>query len=484
MPSTTKPVAGYFRVSKARDEMSAPDIYRGQIEDYCTYKGFQLAEVFSDIDLSARKGSRIRPGLAKLLERRREFSAIVTPKLSRFGRSLKDLAHIFETCDLDGIALVFLDIDVDTSTSTGRLVRNIMASLAEWESDLISERWKDTARHLARHGRRNGGQSTPLAYRYVKETKSYEVVEGEVATVREVFDRYLRGESVSSIVRDFNRRGVPTKTGGMWHASTIADMLELEMFAGLRRFDGELVRGNWRPIIDRETFERASGLRQRQRAAYSGKPREGKGMYLLSGLLRCGVCGAAMHRNTTGERQADQYACPNSRPRQIQQGKPRCSGGVVSERRAEDFIVKAFFDKVGDLHAAHVNRKVKRVSGERSQRREVSELDKVDAQIARLVDLVAIGKATHRAVDRKLQQLEERRHHLEQEQSTRQLEERREEDIESFRKRVADLPGVWELATLDQRKTMLRLAIDGVVVTGKQPKRFEIQWADWLKEST
>ena len=45
-----KSVAGYFRVAKARDEMSAPDIYRGQIEDYCKYKRLKLGQVHSDID--------------------------------------------------------------------------------------------------------------------------------------------------------------------------------------------------------------------------------------------------------------------------------------------------------------------------------------------------------------------------------------------------------------------------------------------------
>lgn len=47
-----KSVAGYFRVAKAQDEMSAPDIYRGQIEDYCKYKRLKLGQVYSDIDFS------------------------------------------------------------------------------------------------------------------------------------------------------------------------------------------------------------------------------------------------------------------------------------------------------------------------------------------------------------------------------------------------------------------------------------------------
>ena len=48
--ATSKPVAGYFRISKARDDMAAPEIYRGRIEDYCRYKNLDLGHVFSDVD--------------------------------------------------------------------------------------------------------------------------------------------------------------------------------------------------------------------------------------------------------------------------------------------------------------------------------------------------------------------------------------------------------------------------------------------------
>jgi len=59
-----KSVAGYFRVAKARDEMSAPDIYRGQIEDYCKYKRLKLGQVYSDIDFSGRRGSKPRAAVS------------------------------------------------------------------------------------------------------------------------------------------------------------------------------------------------------------------------------------------------------------------------------------------------------------------------------------------------------------------------------------------------------------------------------------
>jgi hypothetical protein len=67
---TLKPVAGYFRVSKARDDMRAPDIYTEQIEAYCRYRGLALSHIFSDVDFSGRRNSALpRPwglGLASV----------------------------------------------------------------------------------------------------------------------------------------------------------------------------------------------------------------------------------------------------------------------------------------------------------------------------------------------------------------------------------------------------------------------------------
>lgn len=75
-------VAGYFRVSQARDGMKAPELYRDEIDRYCAYKRLELAEVFSDIDRSGFRGAKARPALEELTRRRLEFSAIIVPKLA------------------------------------------------------------------------------------------------------------------------------------------------------------------------------------------------------------------------------------------------------------------------------------------------------------------------------------------------------------------------------------------------------------------
>jgi DNA invertase Pin-like site-specific DNA recombinase len=78
-------VAGYYRVSQARDGMTAPELYEDEIRRYCAYKGLELGESFSDLDHSGYRNSEKRPALNELVGRRHEFSGVVVPKLSRFG---------------------------------------------------------------------------------------------------------------------------------------------------------------------------------------------------------------------------------------------------------------------------------------------------------------------------------------------------------------------------------------------------------------
>ena len=200
-------VAGYFRVSVARDEMKAPELYTREIEQYCAYRDLKLVEVFSDIDYSGYNRSEKRPALNELVRRRREFSAVVIPKLSRFGRSLKHLTQLFDAFDCDGISLTFLDLGMDTNTSQGRLLRNIMGAFAEYESDVRGDYTRANARYAAQQGRPFGGGPP---YGYVRRNKTYEPHPRHAQVVRFIFSRYRQGASQFRIARELGEREVAT----------------------------------------------------------------------------------------------------------------------------------------------------------------------------------------------------------------------------------------------------------------------------------
>jgi DNA invertase Pin-like site-specific DNA recombinase len=115
--------------------------------------------LFKDIISGAKTN---RPALDKMLEQARKGDIIVVWKLDRLGRSLKHLVELIALLIDKGIGFKSLNDNIDTTTSQGRLIFNIFASLAEFERDLISERTKaglQAARSRGRVGGRPKGLS-------------------------------------------------------------------------------------------------------------------------------------------------------------------------------------------------------------------------------------------------------------------------------------------------------------------------------------
>lgn len=339
-------VAGYFRVSRARDDMKAPELYLEEIERYCRYKRVKLGKIFSDIDFSGRKGSKARPGLDALIGSRHRFSAVVVPKLSRFGRSMGHLMQLFDTFEDDGIALVFLDLGLDTSTSQGRLLRNVMAAFAEFEGDVRSDYSRAAHDHRARRGLPNGGWA-PFGYR--RHVDKYAAQPGEAEIVTEIFDLYQQDQSMFAIGRLLNERGTPSPKGRLWTKPTLRNMLQNPHYAALRRYGDALVEAAWKPLITRETWdavqERLAAITNR------GVARPPEGLYLLSGLIECGVCGTTLHHRTKQDRVPGQYVCRGDR------GAGYCRGGGIAEHRAQSMVVAAYLQRYGSawIHDAAVS---------------------------------------------------------------------------------------------------------------------------------
>lgn len=503
--SKNKPVAGYYRISQERDGMLAPHLYEEEIRRYCDYKKLTLHEpMFHDIGISGRAEFRHkRKGLDDLLARRHEFSAIIIPRLNRFGRSVKDLASLFETFDNDDIALVFLDFDIDTSTSTGRLLRNIMASLAEFESERISETWKDTHAYLRREGRTQGGGATPYGYTYLAGTKDNQADSPDLAgkliinpdqavIVREIYERFLQGESLHSITNDLNGepnarnlkprspdgkhkknrktpgrgRGaervgrtepVPTQRGGRWSRDVVGRILENPTYAGLRPDDkGELIEAQWDAIVERKTWEQAAALRAEmkrraqteeefweedevtgervRRTRAKGHRPTGTGTYVLTGLLFCGACGSRMHHK------GNQYVCPNQR---------QCREGGIADKRAERLVSDAF---AAHLTSPKVRELLQQPKPKTKPKDSPSKLlQDLEKQMDRLITLqvTATGPLAQKSFEKKLAELEQRRVELEAELTEDTAEEvehqLRVRDISRFFGDIAkQVPELWE----------------------------------------
>lgn len=146
---------GYIRVSteeQSREGVSL-EMQISKIEKYCELHDLELVEIFEDAGISG-KTIRSRPGLRSILKmaNKKEISAIVIYKLDRLARNTVECLEMAERFDKLHVALHSITEKLDTQSAIGKFFFTLMASLAEMERNLISERTKAGMAELKRQG--------------------------------------------------------------------------------------------------------------------------------------------------------------------------------------------------------------------------------------------------------------------------------------------------------------------------------------------
>lgn len=202
---------GYIRVSSDEQRVSGAGLeaQRAVIAASVRARGWELVGTVRDAGYSGK--TLKRPGIDRVLASMRagEAQALVVAKLDRLSRSVRDFANLLETARREKWDLVALDLGVDTTTPSGELVANVMASVAQWERRAIGERTKDALAVRRAAGVRLGRPPT------LAET-----------VVKRILRLRTEGESLRGIAAKLNADGVPTAQGGQrWHASTVRAVL-------------------------------------------------------------------------------------------------------------------------------------------------------------------------------------------------------------------------------------------------------------------
>jgi DNA invertase Pin-like site-specific DNA recombinase len=206
-------VVGYTRVSTDEQATSGlgMEAQKAAIEGECSRRGWELVEVFEDAGASGKALSG-RPALNAALEavRSGDAGALVVAKLDRLSRSLLDFAGLMEDARTGGWALVALDLGVDTTTPSGEMIANVMATFAQFERRLIGQRTRDALAVKKGQGVRLG---RPLVV--------------DEAVVRRIRKDRKAGQSLRDVAGGLNADAVPTAHGGKrWYASTVKGVLD------------------------------------------------------------------------------------------------------------------------------------------------------------------------------------------------------------------------------------------------------------------
>lgn len=217
---------GYTRVS-TREQADSGLSLEGQerrIRAYCEAREWELAGIITDAGLSG--GNMNRPGLSQVLElvRTGAVDVVCVLKLDRLTRSVKDLGILLEAFDRKGVAFSSVSDNFDTSTANGRLVLNVLGSVAQWERDIIAERTSDALQVKKTSHRRTG--ELPFGFGLADDGDTLLPQAEQLETVAQVAEWRREGATLNGIAQRLNALGVATAKGGTWAAQTVKRILQ------------------------------------------------------------------------------------------------------------------------------------------------------------------------------------------------------------------------------------------------------------------
>ncbi len=215
-------VVGYTRVStaeQARDGWTLAQ-QRKDIEAECARRGWELVAVIEDAGYTGRNEER--PGLQRvlaMLASRGGPRAVVMARLDRLARSTKAVCGYLELSLRQRWSLVALDVQLDTTTATGRLMIRLLSAIAEWESEVNGERVREGMAE-ARASLQAEGKVVPFGF---------QPKELHPKTLRRILDGRAAGLSYAAIALELMELRIPAPSGGeQWYASTVRGIAKRE----------------------------------------------------------------------------------------------------------------------------------------------------------------------------------------------------------------------------------------------------------------
>ena len=244
-----KHTALYLRVSTEAqaDEGYSLAAQAEKLEAYCRMKGIDRFTQYVDGGFSGSNLSR--PAVTQLIDciRCGEVERVVVYKLDRLSRSQKDTLYLIEDVFAPhGVDFVSINENIDTGTPYGRAMIGILSAFAQLERENIFLRTRMGMVERVRQGYWPGGGKIPFGYDY-DAAKGILVPNRDADTVREIYARYLAGESAGSIARAL----------GLRYEHLVRQILDRESNTGVILYKGERYPGRHEPLIDRETWLRA-----------------------------------------------------------------------------------------------------------------------------------------------------------------------------------------------------------------------------------
>ena len=428
-------VALYARVSTTRqadNDLSIPDQLR-QMREWAKANGHLVVQEFVEPGASATDDKRpvFQKMISDALIKPAAFEAIIIHSLSRFFREMIEFAVYERKLAKNRVKVISISQPTSDDAS-GEMMRRLMCMFDEHQSKEISKHVSRTMKENARQGYFNGSKP-PFGYQAMatdrpasrgRTKKKLAIDDAEASIVRQVYDLYLNGfegreMGCKEIVKYLTDRNQLMR-GCAWNIHKIHKLLSDTLYmgdyyfnvidskTGLKRPPEEWVKTPIPAIVDAARFERVR-LKRESRSPVNTPPRRVSSPTLLTGLLKCGICGHAMTLATGKSGKYKYYKCTSRHS----QGNHACTSGNLPMEKLDELVLNQMAEKVFSPERLQIMMEElrKRIrSSQDGQEAQVNELNRqlkdIEKRQQRLLEAIETGVVDlDETTQRRVQQL-------------------------------------------------------------------------------
>ena len=313
----------YVRVSTSMQvDGYSLEAQRDRLIKFAEFQGMEVVREYCDAGKSGKNISG-RPEFSQMLqdvaEDRDGVDFVLVFKLSRFGRNAADVVNSLQYIQDFGVNLICVEDGIDSSKDSGKLTITVLSAVAEIERENILVQTMEGRKQKAREGKWNGGQA-PFGYDLDSKNGTLTVNQQEAEIVRIIFRKFANeGMGAERICDYLNQHGYSKKKIrknelNYFARSFIMKILDNPVYVGkiaygrsatekvkgsrdqYRRVKTDeylVVDGLHEAIIDKELWE-AVRIRRKETGVKWNKTHSLEHEHILSGILRCPVCGAGL----------------------------------------------------------------------------------------------------------------------------------------------------------------------------------------------
>lgn len=368
-------VAAYCRVSTDSDEQASS--YETQVEHYTEYikknPEWEFAGIYADDGISGTNTKK-REEFNRMIEacKAGEIDMIITKSISRFARNTLDCLKYIRMLKDKNIPVFFEKESINTMDAKGEVLLTIMASLAQQESQSLSQNVKMGLQFRYQNGQVQVNHNHFLGY--TKDREGNLVIDPEQAeVVKRIYREYLEGSSMDKIAKGLEKDGILTGAGKKkWWTSTINKILRNEKYIGdallQKTYTTDFlnktrvknngivpqyyVENNHEAIIPKDIFLRVQEELVRRRVvktSANGKKRSYSCNHCFAQIVICGECGEMFRRIHWNNRGCKSivWRCLS----RLEATGLECHARTVNEKVLESVVLEAINRLLGDKAA-------------------------------------------------------------------------------------------------------------------------------------